>query len=163
MTENMNLALGANLELLKTPLSVMLEKSGNGYKILLLPTKLDSPHSVTLGEMVDEFKSAFNMGDDVKEKITNSLKSVSDDENSFDPNKIKFQLQSAFLYLDSNTEPKTKEYALAISVDTSDALPSLGFVKLNSLYVAVWNTEREAVLRQIGSGNISSMLEKLND
>lgn len=163
MAKDMNLALGANVELLKTPLSVMYEKSGKNHKILLLPTKLDSPHSVTLEEMVEEFKSAFGMGDDVKEKLTNSLKTVSDDENSFAPNKFKFQLQSAFLYLDSSTEPITKEYALAISVDTSDALPSLGFVKLNSVYIAVWNTEREAVLRQIGSGNISSMLEKLND
>lgn len=163
MTENMNLALGANVELLKTPLSVMLEKSGNGFKILLLPTKLDSPHSVTLGEMVDEFKSAFQIEESETKKIEDSLKTVSSNENNFDTNKIKFQLQSAFLYLDSNSETKTKEYALAISVDTSDALPSLGFVKLNSVYVAVWNTEREAVLRQIGSGNISSMLEKLND
>ena len=34
------------------------------------------------------------------------------------------------------------EYAFAISVDVADALPRLGMIEINSLFVAVWNTER---------------------
>lgn len=62
MTQSMNLALGANFDLLKTNLSAMFEKDEKGSKILLIPTKINSPVSVTLGEMVADFKSAFGMG-----------------------------------------------------------------------------------------------------
>ncbi len=49
MTGKMNLALGINFDLLKTNLSATYEKSGEGSKILLLPTKVTSPNSVSLG------------------------------------------------------------------------------------------------------------------
>ena len=58
-----------------------------------------------------------------------------------------------------------KKYPLttfAVAVNMADALPDLGFVKLNSLFIAVWNTEREVVLQQIGTGNITKMLANLN-
>lgn len=163
MTQNMNLALGANFDLLKTNLAAMFEKDEKGTKMLLIPTKIDSPVPVTLGEMVADFKNAFGMGEEDSKKIGSSLDAVKKEGSKFDPNAITFQLQSAFFYKDSPKEGEgTTEYAVAVSVDMSDALPDLGFVKLNSLFIAVWNTEREVVLRQIGTGNITKMLASLN-
>lgn len=180
MTENMNLALGANFDLLKTNLAAMFEKDETGSKILLVPTKIDSPTPVTLEEMIADFKSAFGMKDEDSNKIESSLNAVKKEGSKFDVNKITFQLQAAFFYKDmpaaqstagndknppaetQNANQGITEYAFAISVDMSDALPDLGFVKLNSLFLAVWNTEREAVLRQIGTGNITKMLANLN-
>lgn len=170
MTQNMNLALGANFDLLKTNLSAMFEKDDNGSKILLLPTKIDSPTPVTLGEMVEDFKNAFGMGKEDSEKIENSLKAAQKEGSKFDPDAITFQLQAAFLYKempkkgaeDSQQPAKGTEYAFAVAVNMADALPDLGFVKLNSLFIAVWNTEREVVLQQIGTGNITKMLANLN-
>lgn len=164
MTESMNLALGANFDLLKTNLAAVFEKDEKGSKILLTPTKIDSPTPVTLGEMIADFKSAFNMSEEDAKKIESNLDAVKKEGSSFDVNAITFQLQSAFLYNDSPKEggERVTEYAFAISVDMSDALPDLGFVKLNSLFIAVWNTKREAVLRQIGTGNITKMLASLD-
>ena len=165
MTQNMNLALGANFDLLKTNLAAVFEKDDKGSKILLVPTKIDSPTPVTLGEMIADFKKAFGMSDEDSKKIGGTLDAVATKKegSEFDVNAITFQLQSAFLYKDSPKEGTgVTEYAFAISVDMADALPDLGFVKLNSLFIAVWNTERETVLRQIGTGNIARMLANLN-
>lgn len=171
MTQSMNLALGANFNLLKTNLAAMFEKDETSNKILLVPTKINSPTPVTLKEMVDDFKSAFGMSDEDSKKIGNTLDAVATPkgEKKFDVNAITFQLQAAFLYkeipaaqAEAEAQKGVTEYAFAISVDMADALPDLGFVKLNSLFVAVWNTEREAVLRQIGTGNIAKILANLN-
>lgn len=113
--------------------------------------------------MIADFKRAFNMSEEDSKKIESNLNAVKKEGSSFDVNAISFQLQSAFLYNDSPKEGEgVTEYAFAISVDMSDALPDLGFVKLNSLFIAVWNTKREAVLRQIGTGNITKMLASLD-
>lgn len=163
MTQSMNLALGANFNLLKTNLAAVFEKDEKGSKILLIPTKVDSPTPVTLDEMIADFKSAFGMSDGDSDKIGKSLDTVKKENSTFDIKTITFQLQSAFFYKEiPKTGNGTTEYAFAISVNMSDALPDLGFVKLNSLFIAVWNTEREAVLRQIGTGNITKMLARLD-
>lgn len=162
MTQSMNLALGANFELLKTNLTGVFEKDDKGSRVLLAPTKVDNPTSVTLEEMIVDFKKAFNMSEEDSKKIEDSLNNVKKEGSSFDISKIAFQLQAAFLYRDAPTNgTATTEYAFAVSVDMSDALPDFGFVKLNSLFVAVWNTDRQAVLRQIGTGNINKMLTNL--
>lgn len=163
MTQSMNVALGANFELLKTNLTAVFEKDEQGSRVLLAPTKVENPTSVQLDEMIADFKKAFNMSDEDSKKIENCLNSAKKEGSAFDINKMAFQLQAAFLYRNAPAKgTATTEYAFAVSVDMSDALPDLGFVKLNSLFLAIWNTERQAVLRQIGTGNISKMLENLN-
>lgn len=163
MTQGMELTFGVNFDLLKNNLVAIYEKGKDSSKILLTPTKVDHPASVTFGEMIDDVQRAFGMSDEEANKIGSSLESVKKEGSAFDINKIAFQLQAAFLYRDAPTNgTATTEYAFAVSVDMSDALPDLGFAKLNSLFVAVWNTDRQAVLRQIGTGNINKMLENLN-
>lgn len=170
MTQGMNLAVGANFDLLKTNLAAVIEKDQNGMKILLTPTKVESPVSVTFEDMKNDLKRAFQIPDEDLGKISNNLNDLGKDDkagdnkkNSFDIGKMKFQLQSAFFYKDSPKEGDgTNEYAFAIAVDTSEALPDLGFIKLNGLFFAIWNTEREGVLRQIGTGTITKMLSNLD-
>lgn len=173
MTESMNLALGVNFNLLDTNLSAMFEKDDEGSKILLLPTKVDSPNPVKLGKMVEDFQKAFGMKDG--EEIKSSLTAVAakKEGSTFNPDAITFKLQSAFFYKNmpkqaaadaQNAATQTAgetEYAFAVSVDMADALPDLGFAKLNSMFIAVWNTERETVLQQIGTGKITHMLTNL--
>lgn len=196
MTKTMNLAFGVNFDLLKTNLAAAFEKDDNGSRILLSPTKVTEPSTVTFEEMLKEFKEVLGMSDEDSKKIGTTLDSLATKKegSKFNLNKIKVQLLAAFLYKDmpvqskegdgkntnpvvndgnenvnkdeKNTSPVTEEstteYAFAISLDMSEALPDLGFVKLNSLSIAVWNTEREAVLSQIGIGSIAKMLENLN-
>ncbi|GHV10924.1 hypothetical protein AGMMS49938_00760 [Fibrobacterales bacterium] len=150
-----NFALGAEITLLGTPLNAVFEKNGDVNKALVLPTDIESQKSVTLDEIVEDFKSAFGWKDG--SGITNSLDNV----KNINPGELKFQLKSAFLYIETgNTDPNknVKEYALALRVDTDKALPDLGFFKLNSLSVAVWNTERQPILNQLGFGSIANLL-----
>lgn len=170
MTQSMNLALGVNFDLLKANLAAVFEKDEKGSRILLAPTKTDSPTPVTLKEMTEDFKKAFGMTDEDSKKFESSLNAVKKEGSQLKLDEITFQLQSAFFYKEVPPKEEEKEpekgvteYAFAISVDMADALPDLGFVKLNSLFLAVWNTNRKAVLRQIGTGNITKMLANLND
>jgi Sec-independent protein translocase protein TatA len=167
MAKEMSLAVGVNFELLKTELAAMYEKGKSESQILLLPTKVDSPATVSLGEMIDEFKKAFGMDEKSAKQIEDSLKSVTEEgentKSNFDPEKIRFQLQAAFVYRKAPKEGDAEtEYAFAIKVDLGEALPDMGFLKLNSLSIAVWNTERSAILRQMGTGNITNLLKELD-
>lgn len=163
MAKEMNLALGVNFDLLKTNLSAIYEKSDEGNKVLLFPTKVDSPNPVTFGEMITDFKKTFGMTEEDAKKIEGSLDSVKKEGSSFDLTKVKICLQVAYFYYNKPKKgDKETEYAVSVSVDMADALPDLGFVKLNSLSLAIWNTDKTAVVRQIGSGNISKMLEELS-
>lgn len=163
MTESMNLAFGANFDLLKTNLNAVFKKDKDGCEILVAPTKIEKPASVKWKDIYDDFKNAFDMPDTEIQKMEDSLNSVKNEKSTLKIEEMDFQLQAAFLYKNAPaTGTATTEYAFAINVDMSDALPSLGFIKLNSVFVAVWNTERQAVLRQIGTGDISKMLENLN-
>ena len=49
MTEKANFATGANFSLLKVNFQAMYEKSEDGSKVLLRPSKTENPPSVALG------------------------------------------------------------------------------------------------------------------
>lgn len=159
-----NVAVGLNFDLLKTNLVAMYEENEKGSEILLLPTKVDSPTSVTFEEMIKDFKNVVGMGDNA-DNIVSSLQSVKKNGSTFQPEKITVSLQSAYLY---KTIPKVEgneselDYAIAVSVDMADALPDFGFFKINSLFLAVWNTDKKVVLKQIGCGSITELLKELD-
>lgn len=164
MGKEMNLAFGVNFDLLKTNLSAIYEKDDAGSRVLLLPTKLDSSETVSLGEMIDDFKKVLGMKEEESPKIEESLKALNKQEGQFDLNKLTFQLQSAFFYKDMPKQGDGEtEYALAISVNMENALPDFGFIKLNKLSIAVWNTDKKIVLEKFGGYKIDKMLEKLKE
>ncbi|HIZ06198.1 MAG TPA: hypothetical protein H9950_07575 [Candidatus Bacteroides avicola] len=166
-----NFATGVSFNLLKVDFQAILEKSDTGTRALVLPTKADNPPTVSLGEITDEFKKALNI-DGADANIKEKINAVKKEGKSINPDEIKFQLAAAFLYIEMPNEPKkeepknedsktTTEYALAINVDLQDALPDFGAFKLNSVFIAVWNTKRKAVLKNIGAGEITEMLKLL--
>lgn len=187
----MNLAVGVNFDLLQTNLSAMYEKTDKGSRILLMPTTVTAPKTVTMDEMVAEFQKSFGM-EGAQAAIENNLNGVQQGGKTFDWKKIKFQLQAAFLYKEitpdeqkaadakaqaqaqnkpaqqngqasaTATEKGVTEYAFAIAVNVEEALPSLGFFQLKSLYFAVWNTQRQRVLTQMGTGSITRLLQQLD-
>ena len=191
MANDMNLAVGVNFDLLQTNLSAMYEKTDKGSRILLMPTTVTAPKTVTMDEMVAEFQKSFGM-EGAQAAIENNLNGVQQGGKTFDWKKIKFQLQAAFLYKEitpdeqkaadakaqaqaqnkpaqqngqasaTATEKGVTEYAFAIAVNVEEALPSLGFFQLKSLYFAVWNTQRQRVLTQMGTGSITRLLQQLD-
>lgn len=103
MTEKTNFATGVNFDLLKVNFQAMMEKSENGTKLLLLPTKTETPPSVSLGDIVNEFKT--NLGIEGADKaITDKVNAVKKEDKPIDMNEIKFQLSAAFLYIEKPKE-----------------------------------------------------------
>lgn len=130
MTESMNLAFRANFDLLKTNLNAVFKKDKDGSEILVAPTKIEKPASVKLGEITDDFQNVLKIPNTEIQKMKDSLNSVKNEESSLKIEDMDFQLQAAFLYRNAPaTGTATTEYAFAIYVDMSDALPSLGFIK----------------------------------
>lgn len=105
MTEKANFATGANFSLLKVNFQAMYEKSEDGSKVLLLPTKTENPPSVSLGEMVNEFKIGFGI-EGADKVITDKVNAVKKEDKSININEIKFQLAAAFLYMEMPKEEK---------------------------------------------------------
>ena len=79
MSEKANFATGANFSLLKVNFQAMYEKSEDGSKVLLLPTKTENPPSVSLGEMVNEFKIGFGI-EGADKVITDKVNAVKKEE-----------------------------------------------------------------------------------
>ena len=164
MGKEMNFAFGVNFDLLKTKLSAIYEKDDMGSRVLLLPTKLDSSETVSLEEMIKDFEKVLNMEKEESSKINKSLEALNKEGGQFDINKLTFQLQSAFFYQDTPKQGDGEmEYALAISVNMENALPDFGFIKLNKLSIAVWNTDKKVVLEKFGGYKIDKILEKLKE
>lgn len=156
-TENMNMLLGANIELLKTDLNLLFNKTDGVNRFLLLPTNIEADNSVTFGEMLADFKKAFNM--DGGEDISGTIGELSGkDGKGIDLNKLIIKLNQAFLYIENNDQGTSAEYAISVTVDATEALPDMGFARIKSLSLAVWNTKRANVLKTLNIGAFDKLL-----
>ncbi|MEH3114794.1 hypothetical protein [Pedobacter terrae] len=156
----MSLQLGVQFQLLKTNLIAVYEKKGQASSFLLVPTNLDEVGSATLGEMINDLKEAFKDSIDTG-KIENDLKALSSDDKTkskFKVENLKFSLKTAYIYV----QGEVKEYAFAIEVDCGDAVPDLGFVKVEKLTFKIWNTDRNKILQQLNLDTIENLVKKLD-
>lgn len=158
-TKKPNIGLILNFDLLGTNLNAAYEKDGNKQKALLLPSSVEESNGVNLGEMVKSFKDA--IGVEINTDIIKNNVGSADKDKKFDWEKIKFQLKMAYLYMDKDAAKTNTDYAFAIKVDLADAVPDLGFLKVNNIGLAVWNTEKPGVLSKMNMGTISNLLKTL--
>ncbi|NTE18891.1 hypothetical protein G6M26_10205 [Agrobacterium tumefaciens] len=156
----MSLQLGVQFQLLKTNLVAVYEKNGAESSFLLTPTNPDEVGRATLGEMVKDLSEAF--GSEVNAtKIKKDLEELNSGEKAnakFDVEKLIFSLKTAYIYVKGNV----KEYAFAIEVDCGDAIPDLGFVKIEKLAFKIWNTEKNVILKQLNLDTIENLVTKLD-
>lgn len=156
----MNLQLGVQFELLKTKLVAVYEKAGQESSFLLVPTNPDAVGSATLKDMLSDLTAAFDSSVDTT-KIENGLQSLnsgSKPNEKFKLDELKFSLKTAYIYV----KGETKEYAFAIEVDFGNAIPDLGFVKIEKLAFKIWNTERNTILQQLNLDTIENLVKKLD-
>ncbi|MBE5321625.1 hypothetical protein IM793_20855 [Pedobacter sp. MR2016-19] len=156
----MSLQLGVQFQLLKTKLVAIYEKTGAESSFLLAPMDIKEVNSVSLKEMKDDFKAAFSSEITAKQ-IEDSLTAISNEsngENKFNLENLKFTLKTAYIYKKGNT----KEYAFAIEVDCGDAIPDLGFVKIEKLAFKIWNTNKNVILQQLNLDTIENLVKKLD-
>ena len=161
MSDKPNVGLILNFDLLGTNLNAAYEKTGNKHKALLLPSDIEATKRVGLGEMVDSMKDA--LGIEVPKKdIEDSVNSAdSGKDKKFDWQKITFELKAAYFYLCKEGDKADIDYAFAIRVDLADAIPDMGFLKINNVGLAIWNTTRTAVLNKMNMGSIDNLLKVL--
>lgn len=155
MAETMNIQLGAKFKLLKADLSAVFEKNGTKNTFLLSPTPIEEAPSVSLEEMIKDFKDAFAIeGDEIKK----NLEEVGKGNTPLDLTKLRFTLLTAYFYKSDTIT----EYAFAVEVDCGDAIPNLGFIKVEKLSFAIWNTERNKVLTSLKLHTINDSLALLD-
>lgn len=156
----MNLQLGVQFQLLKTKLVAVYEKDNTVSSFLLVPTNPDEVGSATLGEMIEDLTEAFGNEvdtDDIKKNLQ-ALNSGKKPNTAFDVEKLIFSLKTAYIYVKGDV----KEYAFAIEVDCGNAIPDLGFVKIEKLAFKIWNTKRNKILQQLNLDTIENLVEKLD-
>ncbi|TGN22522.1 hypothetical protein [Empedobacter tilapiae] len=184
----MEFQLGVSLIFLKRDLAVVVKNEKKEKVIvkeyLLTPTSVEANESFTIGEIKDAFKKVFGKDEKETEKlIEGNLKENNKKDSPFDINKIKFYLDTVFLYkkayykvVDNNeveckedgsdlkaTDKKAEwEYALSISIDSKDFFSDLaGMFSINAVSFSVWNTERTIVKRMMKLGSTEEIFKQL--
>jgi len=157
MSKNNNVGLILNFDLLGTNLNAAYEKVGDNHKALLLPSDIEASEAVSLGEVVKSLKEA--VGVDIPAETIKGQVNSADKGGKFDWEKITFQLKAAYFYAyKEGSKELVNDYAFAVKIDLSDAVPDLGFLKVNSIGLAVWNTTRQAILTRMNMGSIDNLL-----
>ncbi len=165
----MSVALKVDFALLNTNLNAIYEKDGqNGSTILVIPTNIATPAApVSIGDITKSFQELFS-NQTAGTDIENSLSSLSSSgENSFEMSKITFSLRAAYLYKTIQTEGKEgdndiTEYAFAIDIDLSGAIPKFPLGTINGVSLAVWNTPREGILANMNMGSAAQLLAAIS-
>lgn len=160
----MHIAFKAEFEILKKKVTGIIEKDEKGVNCLVMPAQLGDKSSgpVSFQEMLTQFKSTFNMSDADTKSINDKVVSLNQSVSSI-LDKVTIDLQSLYLYrgpTSATNLEKTTEYAVSVSMDVSEAPFDIGFVKLNTIALQVWNIP-ESMTAKIMPGTTS--IVKLHD
>lgn len=157
ISESLSLRLGAEFTLLRTPLFAGVEKDGEGFEVLIMPTDKIAGTGMTIAEMVADVNKLMGKDDalDAKE-VEKQLSSLNPNSNvHFET--ISVTLCQAFLRYKS-TEGNA-EYAISIAVNASELLPKdMGIININKLTLSVWNTTRPFVLQRMNLTGSKALL-----
>ena len=149
-----NIVLGANVMLLGARLSAAYAKVGNGYKILIKPTNVEENEGIYITKMVEDVnaliasitgdnKPAAITAKDVEDKLPADKK---DPETGWKSLKIKLSMIYLYIESDGGNTSKVMEFAFKLDIDSSKLIPAdITLVRIDSLSIAVWNTENTAV------------------
>jgi hypothetical protein len=162
MANNLNMALSANFSLFGTEISSMYLKEGDGYKVLVIPNLAEDAPMISIAELAKDIvklagskdtdgKQAEELEDDITKKIGN--------DSGID---VKFQLKMLYLYIDTTAgkDNKVLEYAINVNIDASELIPAelSNLVTVERIGIAVWSTERKAILENMSIVDINSYL-----
>ena len=144
--------LGAEVTLFKTDLVGMVD-SESGCIIIRQPNAgFDAP-GISIADFIEEIKNVFKkIGIDVPAiSIPDSIDKIT--------NGISIYLKEIFMMI-KNKEPKSVDFAIWVSMDTSDELQAMFPVTIKSGYLKVWNTTRKVILDEMQIGTIQKLLEQ---
>lgn len=150
--DDVKFQLGAEVQMFKTDLVGMID-SDSGCIVIRQPNAgFDAP-GMTVKEFLDEVKGLFEkVGVDtpdvaLPEAIEGVMKGVS------------ISMKEIFLII-QNKEPKSVEFAIWVSMETSDELRKMFPVTIKQAYLKVWKTSRQVILDEMQISTIQALFDK---
>lgn len=170
---SLNIALALDFSLFKSKLTAMYYKEKNGYRFLAVPTNQGEVPEVSLDELMEDIQKM--TGGSSTDEIQNMLEKAAEDaaeggqespengkDQKIDVKNIRFSLKMVYLYIDTTKgdDNKIVEYAFNVNIVTTGLIPSglKEFVTVDHLGIAVWNTDRKAILEQMSLVDMDSYL-----
>lgn len=159
----LNYAIGVDATILATPVAGLVKGGNEEIEVLILPTKVETVQTLNFDTLLKEIATQFKVP---AADITKAMDGISAIFPSFDPKKLTFQLNQIFFHYKkekkaegATQEPEaTTEYAFSIKINLGGILELAGIISIDTLYLAIWNTNRESVLKQFNMADISALL-----
>lgn len=153
--DQLQFALGMDLTILKTKVAGMV-KSGDGKtQVLVLPAKVETASKLSFKDLLEEISKQFGIN---KDSINTAMDNIKTIFPKFDPEKLTFQLNQIFFYYNKEAAGPTTEYAFSIQINLGGLFELAGVLSIETLYMAIWNTKRVSVLKQLGMADLSTLL-----
>lgn len=155
-------AICIDATILKNKVAGFIE-GGNGTEVLILPKEVEALQTLDFQTLLKEVARQFHLPE---EEITTAIKGIQAIFPDFNPEDLTFQLNQIFFhYKKKGTGAETAEdpasfmeYAFSIKINLGKALELAGILSIETLYLAIWNTKLESVLKQFKMADISALL-----
>lgn len=157
---SMKFAVAIGAEILKTEVEGFFKKENKMTEILILPKTVKESKGMNLDEMLKAVNKQFGADTDkIKRAIENIAPNIKLKDLNFRLNQIFFYMQKE----EGKTEGEEKgvdikEYAFSITIGFVGTLNLADIIEVKALNLAVWNTKRKPVLKQLNMADISQLL-----
>lgn len=149
--------IGAEVQLFKTDLVCMTD-TVNGKTIIRQPKAGADAQGISLDEFIEEITGVFNkLGiDDIAIPKPEPVKQITQGINIY--------LKEIFMLIENEKNEKKEkkksiDFALWISMDTSEKLQDMFPITIKSGYLKVWNTDMDTIKNEMDIGAIEKLLE----
>lgn len=153
--DQLQFALGMDLTILKTKVAGMVKSSDGKTQVLVLPAKVETASQLSFKDLLEEISKQFGIN---KDSISTAMDNIKTIFPKFDPEKLTFQLNQIFFYYNKEAAGSTTEYAFSIQINLGGLLELAGVLSIETLYMAIWKTQRASVLKQLGMADLSTLL-----
>lgn len=144
--------LGAEVQLFKTDLVGMVD-SESGWIIVRQPKAGVEAPGITIQEFIEEIKGVFDkfLGKDKIPdiKLPPTVQKITKGINIY--------LKEIFMLI--KTKESKVDFAIWVSMDTSDELQEMFRITIKSGYLKVWNTENDVIRDEMEIGLIEKLLK----
>lgn len=158
LESGLNYAIGIDATILLTQVSGLLKGGAEGTEVLILPKSVETTKTLNFETLLKEISKQFHIEENTIKSSMENIKAVLPE---FDPQKMTFQLNQIFFHYKKENKEATDavtEYAFSIKINLGGALSLAGVISINTLYMAIWNTTRESVLKQFNMVDLSALL-----
>lgn len=157
LESGLNYALSIDATILLTQVSGLVKSGNDGTEVLILPKNVETAKTLNFEDLLNEIAKQFHIEAD---KIKSTMENIKTILTDFDPQNMTFQLNQIFFHYKKvkDANDAVTEYAFSIKINLGGALSLAGVISVETLYMAIWNTKRESVLKQFNMVDIKALL-----